>query len=131
MTSSLATLSLQLGRVFWGVGIPTFLLAFFLLVGLRYQGRPAKVLGLFGFLALGVGSLGLPLEFIVTGEAWTISRHAGVVRKIDNVRGYWIATTFWFVLSAFLTVVACWVIIRSWNDWRRGPSATRRSRQHL
>lgn len=97
--------------MFW-VGIPACLIAVLLVQGFRYRGRLAFVIAILGFATFALGILGFTLEGIVNEEMWIVSRRSGVVRKIDDVSGFWYATAFWLALSACIFSFAVWAGVR-------------------
>jgi hypothetical protein len=97
---------------FW-VGIPALLLSMLLIRGFRLKSRLAFFIFCIGLFGLPSFFLGLTLEGLVTGEAPSISRWGpSTVKVADDPQGYWLATSFWLVLSTVLLGFGGWLLVR-------------------
>jgi hypothetical protein len=105
MDSQLLLLSNLLVSIALWVGVPFSLIGMLLSLGFKSKHSLSSTIAIIGIAGLSLFTLGMSVEGLVTGEAPSISRHWGVVNKLQTPTGYWTAMAFWFLLS--LTILGC------------------------
>jgi hypothetical protein len=112
MNSFLLDFSNLLMSAFFWIGIPFLLVGMLLVLGFQLKHWVSSVISMIGLLGLSCFGLGLSIKGLITGEALTISRHSGIVLKSESPFYYWLATSFWLVLSSLPICFCIWVLFR-------------------
>ena len=112
MSSFLLDFSNLLMSAFIWKGLPFLMLGILLILGFQSKHWLTSVTSMIGLLGLSCMGLCLSIQGLFSSEALTISRHSGVVLKSENPFYYWLATSFWLLLSSLPFCFCLWILFR-------------------